>query len=121
MDLKEIIKLTWLPVVFAGLCCLTPIILVLLGLSGLAFAGSLADNLYYNYKWVFRGIGLLLLGISLVIYFRKKGICTLDQVKRKKNKIINIVLISLIVAVLAYLFWLYVVLEYIGKFLGIWQ
>jgi len=121
MNFKEVLKLTGLPVLFASLCCLTPIILVLFGLSGLAFAGFLADNLYYNYKWVFRVAGLLILGISLAVYFRKRGVCTLDQVKKQRNKVINVVLLTFIVSILGYLFWLYVVLEYIGKFLGIWQ
>jgi hypothetical protein len=120
MNLRDVLKVTGLPVVFASLCCLTPVILVLLGLSGVAFASSLADNLYGNYKWVFRGIGLLLLALSLVIYFRTKGICTLDQVKRQRRKIINITLLALMIFVLGYIFFLYVVVEIIGKLLGIW-
>ena len=121
MKYKDILKVTGLPVLFASLCCLTPIILVLLGLSGIAFASSLADNLYGTYKLAFRGVGLLLLVVSLLIYFRTKGICTLDQVVRQKRKVMNIILISLFVTILGYILFLYVIVEIIGKFLGIWD
>jgi len=117
---KEIFKITGIPVVFASLCCLTPIILVLLGLSTITFAASLTNVLYGDYKWAFRTAGLLLLVLSLFIYFRSKGICTINEAKRQKNKIINIILISIIAAVIGYVFFLYVVLEIIGNLLGIW-
>ncbi len=118
---KDIFKITGIPVLLASLCCLVPIVLVLFGLSTVAFAASLSNTLYGTYKWVFRGMGLLLLSISLFIYFRNRGICTIDQAKRQRKKIINTVLISLIVAVLAYIFWLYVIVEYVGVFLGLWE
>lgn len=120
MKFKEIFKITGIPVVFASLCCLTPIILVLLGLSTITFAASLTNVLYGDYKWAFRTAGLLLLVLSLFIYFRSKGICTINEAKRQKNKIINIILISIIAAVIGYVFFLYVVLEIIGNLLGIW-
>jgi hypothetical protein len=121
MNIKDIAKITGLPVVFASLCCLTPVILVLLGLSGVAFASSLADNLYGNYKWVFRGIGLFLLAISLLIYFRNKGICTIDAVKRQRRKVINTILLVLVIGILSYIIFLYVIVEIIGILLGIWS
>lgn len=94
---------------------------MLLGLGTVSFAGSLANTLYGDYKWVFRGIGLVLLIISLILYFRKRGICTLDQAKRQLNEIINTVLIALIAAVVGYFFFLYIVVEYIGIWLNIWR
>ena len=86
----------------------------------MSFAGSLADTLYGDYKWVFRLMGLLALIASLVVYFRNKGICTLDQVRRKRNQVVNMILVALIVAVMGYVVWLYVVVELIGKLVGIW-
>jgi hypothetical protein len=121
MKLKELLKVSSLPVVFASLCCLSPVILVSLGLSSAAFASSLADTLYGDYKWVFRGLGLVLLSISLWFYFRRsKNICTLDQAKRRKNEIINTVALTLIAAVGAYIFFLYVVVHYWGVWLKLW-
>ncbi|PIR52524.1 hypothetical protein COU76_06045 [Candidatus Peregrinibacteria bacterium CG10_big_fil_rev_8_21_14_0_10_49_10] len=121
MKARDIFRIIGAPVVFASLCCLSPVILVLLGISTVSFAGSLADTLYGDYKWIFRGVGLLLLIISLVLYFRKRGVCTLDQAKRSRNKIMNTVLMSLIVAIAGYFFFLYVVVHYIGVWLQIWE
>lgn len=121
MNLKDIFKITGIPVVFATLCCLTPVILVLLGLSTVVFAASLSDFLYGQHKWAFRIVGLILLAISLLIYFRSKGICTIDEAKRQKNKIINVVLISVIAAIIGYIFFLYVVIEIAGILLEIWE
>ena len=121
MKFKEILKVTSIPIIFASLCCLSPVILVLLGLSTVSFATSLTDTLYGDYKWAFRALGLVLLVATLFFYFRKKGVCTLDQVKRERQKILNTVLISLIVGILGYIFFLYVVVHYIGVGLNIWK
>lgn len=120
--LKEAFKISSMPVVFASLCCLSPVILVLLGLSTVSFASSLANTLYGDYAWYFRGAGLVLLAIAIIYYLRRtKGICTLDDVRKRRNEAINIVLTSLIVAVVGYIFFLYVVLHYVGVFLKLWK
>jgi heme exporter protein D len=106
---------------FASLCCLSPVILVLLGVSTVTFASSLADTLYGEYKWVFRGVGLIALVASIVLYVRRtKGICTFDEAVRRRNEIINMVAMALIVSVLGYLFFLYVVVHYVGVWLRLW-
>ena len=120
--IKEILKVTGIPVVVASLCCLSPVIIVLLGVGTVGFASSLADTLYGDYKWVFRLVGLLALGGSLIMYLRRsKGVCTFDEVKKRRNEIINIVAVSLTVTIAGYFFFLYVVVHYIGVFLNIWK
>lgn len=121
MKLKEIFRVVSLPVLFASMCCLSPIILVLLGVSTVTVAASLTDVLYGQYKWIFRSVGLFLLAGSIVIYLRRQGVCTLDQAKRERNRIVNIVLSTLIAGVLGYLFFLYVVVHYAGVWLRIWE
>lgn len=122
MNFKDIVKVTSLPVVIASLCCLYPVILVLFGLSTVAFASSLSDILYGQYRWLFRLIGLILLAIAIVIYLRKKEkICTLDEAKKQRNKIVNIIAISVSAAVMGYIIWLYIIVELIGTILGIWK
>lgn len=122
MKFKEILKISGIPVLVASLCCLSPVIIVLAGIGTVGFAASLADNLYGEYKWVFRSAGLLALLISVMLYLRRtKGICTFDQVKKRRNEIINIVAITLAVAIAGYFFFLYVVVHYVGVFLNIWQ
>ena len=104
-----------------GLCCFTPVVLVLFGLSSVSFAASLADVLYGTYKWVFRGVALLLLAIALFWYFYKKEkICTIDELNKKRRRVINFILFSVISLVIAYIIWLYIIVEIIGILLGIW-
>lgn len=122
MKIKEILKISSIPVAIASLCCLSPIILVTLGLGTVSFASSLADTLYGDYKWYFRIAGLIAMVIALVMYFRRaKGICTIDEMKRRKNEIINIIALVVISCVVGYVFFLYVVVHYIGVFLNLWQ
>ena len=121
-SLKSVLKLTGIPVVFASLCCLTPVIIVLFGLGSVSLATSLADELYGTYKWVFRISGLVLLALSIIWYLRReKGICTIDEAKKRRTEIINITLIALVASVVGYIVWLYVVVEYFGKILHIWE
>lgn len=118
---KELFKITWFPVFIASLCCLAPVILVFFGLSTIAFAASLSDILYGHYTWWFRLAGLFLLTASLVIYLRRsRGICTIDQARQRRNEIVNLALIVFSVGVIGYILWLYVAVELIGYWLGIW-
>ena len=122
MKLKDIFKIGSVPVLIASLCCLSPVILVLLGLGSVTFASSLADTLYGEYKWYFRVAGLLALAAALFFYFRReKGICTLDEAKRRRNEILNTVALVVIAGVIGYVFFLYVVVHYAGVFLGLWR
>ena len=122
MKIKEIMKVSSIPVLIASLCCLSPIILVLLGLGTVSIASTLADTLYGDYKWYFRLAGIIAMAVSLIMYFRRsKGICTIDEVKRRRNEIINTVAMVVIACVIGYIFFLYVVVHYIGVFLSIWQ
>lgn len=119
---RDALRVSSIPVVIASLCCLSPVIIVLAGLGTVTFASSLADTLYGEYKWVFRAVGLALLLGAVVIYLRRqKGICTFDEAKRRRNEIINIVMLTLAAGVLGYLFFLYVVVHYIGAFLSLWS
>jgi len=120
--IKELFNITGIPILLASLCCLSPVILVLLGITSTSFASSLSDTLYGHYRWVFRLIGIVSLIFSLVWYIRKKkGICTLQEAKRQRNKILNIILLSFLVSIIGYIVWLYVVVEYIGKLIHIWS
>ena len=121
LKLKELFDLTGAPIFIASLCCLAPIILVLFGFSSVAFAVSLTNVLDGRYRWAFILAGLVLLAASLLSYFRKKGICTLDQAKKHRNEIINKVLLALIASVIGYVIFFIVFLGYIGRLLNIWQ
>jgi len=121
MKLKDIIKLTSPSIFLASLCCLAPIVLVLLGITTASAAAVLTNVLDGQFLWLFILLGIVTLILSLVIYFRKKGICTLDQAKREKNKILNTVLIVSISSVIGFYLFFYVFLAELGKVLKIWQ
>ncbi len=121
MKVKELWRLTGLPVLIASLCCLAPIVLVLFGLSTVTFAATLTNILDGKYRWIFLLVGFLALLLSLVLYFRKKGICTIDQIKKHRNEIINKVLLVLITVAISYILFFIVFLGWIGRLLHIWQ
>ncbi len=118
---KDILKIISVPVFFASLCCLSPVLIVLFGLGSVAFAASLADVFYGEYKWVFRGVGLILLVLSLVWYFRRKKICTLSDIAKHRRTVINTIIITLAVSVVGYIVFLYVIVHYLGVWLKIWS
>lgn len=118
---KELLKILAIPVLAASLCCMSSVVIVIFGLGSVAFASSLADTLYHGYKWYFRLCGLVLLLASLVLYFRSKGVCTLDHAKRRRKEIVNMLLITVFGAVIGYIIFLYVVVHYAGVFLRIWE
>jgi len=119
--IKDVFKLTWIPILVASLCCIAPIVLVLLGISTLTFAISLTDLLDVQYRWLFILVAIIVFVIGLVIYFRKRGICTLDELKRRRNEVINKVIITLVFGILTYYIFFYVILGIIGKSLRLWN
>ncbi|SRR5258708_395522 len=121
MYIKDIKNVLGIPILIASLCCFAPIILVLVGLSTLSFAVSLAHILDGTYQWLFDLFGIIAFTFSLFLYFRKRGICTIDAVKRHRNEIVNKILLFFIIGVVLYFLFFYVFLNEVGKYLHIWQ
>ncbi|MBC8500530.1 MAG: hypothetical protein ISS25_03135 [Nanoarchaeota archaeon] len=116
--LKKIIPVS---AFIGGLCCFTPVVLVLFGLGTVAYGVSLANVFYGTYKWAFRGAALLFLFAGLFWYiYKKEEICTLDKLRKNKRKVVNLILITLIFGIIAYIIWLYVIVELIGIAMGLW-
>jgi NADH:ubiquinone oxidoreductase subunit 6 (subunit J) len=118
-DRKGILLMSGLAALIGGLCCVTPVALVLLGLASLSVAADLGNVLYGDYRWAFRLAAVAFLGLALWVYFRKRGICTLDQARRQRNQIINTTLVVLIAAVGMYIFWTYLAVHYWGIAVGL--
>ncbi len=118
-DRKNILLFSVIAGIIAGLCCLTPIVLVTLGLATISFAADLGNVLYGRYRWAFRFSALLFLAAGLVLYFRRRGICTLDQARHQRNRILNVSLLVLTAASGIYIFWTYIVLHYWGIAAGL--
>lgn len=118
-DRRSILLFSLVAGIIAGLCCLTPIVLVMLGLATVSFAADLGNALYGKYRWLFRAAGLAFLVVGLAIYFRRQGVCTLNQAKQQWIRIFNMTLLVLIAAVGIYIFWTYIVLHYWGIAAGL--
>ena len=127
-DVKSLIKLISTSTIIASMCCLPSVVLVLFGLASVSSAAALSDTLYWGgegYEW-FRPTMLTIASVSvifgLVMYFRKRGICSFDDVKRQRKRVINTSLMIIIIAYLSYLLFNYVILTEIGIMLGLeWE
>jgi len=110
----EIKKKGWLGIgvitgTIALLCCISPIILVLLGLSTTAGAIALGTNLFDNYKLYFISASIIFMVIAILFYLKNKNQCSISGVRQNINKI----LLTFIVAVLVYILW-YILTSWLG-------
>ena len=125
---KSLIRIISGSAIIASMCCLPSVILVLFGLASVSSAAALSNSLYWGedgYGW-FRPTMLILAAIfvliGLVIHFRSRGICTLNQAKRARRKIINTSLLVIIISYISYLLLNYVILTEIGILLDLpWE
>ena len=125
---KSLIRIISGSAIIASMCCLPSVILVLFGLASVSSAAALSNSLYWGedgYGW-FRPTMLILAAIfvliGLVIHFRSRGICTLDQAKRARRRIINTSLLVIIISYISYLLLNYVILTEIGILLDLpWE
>lgn len=93
--------------------------MVLAGLATVSAANSLGNWLYGEHRWAFRIAAFVLLAAALFVYFRRRGICTLDEARRQRTRIVNAALLAATTFVAIYVFWVYVVLHYWGIAAGL--
>ena len=110
-EIRKGIKYGLLSELAGIMCCVSPVVLVLLGIATAAEAVTLGDTLYYGYAWFFRAFGLAVAATAVVLYLRKRRICTLDRARRSWR----LLAVLAVAAVGTYigLFWF-------TKYLGIW-
>ncbi len=121
---RPLAKLVAASAVTASLCCLPSVIWVLFaGSSAIVAADQLSNDLYYSWvRFALYGISLCMVSYGLVLFFRNQGICTLDDAKRERRRVVNTSLAVFTAAVLAYLAWNFVILEIIGIAIGLpWE
>ncbi|DAC57074.1 MAG TPA: hypothetical protein HA354_05985 [Candidatus Poseidoniaceae archaeon] len=125
---KSLIRIISGSAIIASMCCLPSVVLVMFGLASVSSAAALSNNLYWGengYAW-FRPMMLTLAAafvlIGLVIHFRSRGICTLDQAKQARRKIVNTSLLVITISYVSYLLLNYVILTEIGILLDLpWE
>ena len=125
---RGLIAIIGLPALLASMCCLPSVVMVLLGLSTVTAAASLSDQLYWGldglswFRPTLLGASALMLLSGLIIYFRNRGICTIDDAVRNRRRVINTVIIVSLSSYLLYLLFNYVILTEIGILLGLpWE
>ncbi len=90
-----------------ALCCVTPLVLVLIGLSGASSAMALAGTLQQSFRWMlFIPLATLFLVAAIFLQIRKKeGVCNVKTIKKYKYY----VLFTFIFALLTWVALLYVI------------
>ena len=102
--MKENKKKLWYAGGFAGfiasLCCLGPVILVLLGLTGVSTALSIG-----KFSWIFTTLALIFLVVAIFLYLSKGNKCNTKGLKENwKTILITFVLFAIFLILLKY--WL---------------
>ena len=119
-DWRKLVGLAFSGAVVASLCCLPSVVLVLFGLASVTSAAALSEKLYHGpARFFLYGISSVFVVAGLVVYFRSRGICTIDEARRQRTRVINITLLVAIIAVVGYLVWNYVILELAGRGVGL--
>ncbi len=105
----------------ASLCCVPSVVWVLFaGSSAIVAADQLSNDLYFGtVRWLLYLVAITMAGAGLTIHFRRDGICTLDDAKRERRRIVNTSLVVLTAAIVLYIVWNYVILELIGIAIGL--
>ena len=104
----------------ASMCCFPSIVLVLFGLASVSTAAALSNDLYWGtngmgwFRPTLMMLSVVMVSAGLVFYFRKQGICSLDEAKQQRQRIINTTLVVFILSALAYTVFNFVILTEIG-------
>ena len=112
----------------ASMCCLPSVVMVMFGLATVSTGAALSNTLYWGedgFGW-FRGsmllFALICVVVGLIVFFRNQGICSFDEVKRNRRKIVNTSLLVLSTSYLLYLLFNYVILTELGIAIGLpWE
>jgi len=84
----------------ASLCCLGPVILVLLGLATVSTALSIG-----KFTWLFTSLAIAFFGVASFMYLKKKNCVTVKGMKEQwKPIVISFVLLVILLVILKY--WL---------------
>jgi hydrogenase-4 membrane subunit HyfE len=120
-DQRSLGRWVGLSALTASLCCLPSVVWVLFaGSSAIVAADQLSNDLYFSWvRFALYGVSAAMLATGLVIYFRNQGICTLEEAKRERQKVVNTTLALFTATILVYLVWNYFILEIVGIAVGL--
>lgn len=104
----------------ASMCCFPSVVLVFFGLASVSTAAALSNDLYWGtngmgwFRPLLSVLSVVFVTLGLVLYFRNEGICTLDEAKRQRTRILNTSLAVMTLSLLLYLLFNYVILTEVG-------
>lgn len=102
MKILRMLRLSFPAATVASLCCLSPLVLVLLGASASSFGVTLFTRTLGPYEWVFFSTGAAFLVASLIAHFRAQNICTLDQARARQKEVVKTTTLVLVVALIVF-------------------
>ena len=123
-DTKPLASIATVSALTASMCCLPSVVWVLFaGSSAIVAANELSNDLYYSwFRYALYAASLSMMSVGLIIYFRNRGICYLDDVRRERKRVVNTSMALFTATVLGYLIWNFVILEIIGISIGLpWE
>ena len=124
VETRPLFSLVGLSALTASMCCLPSVIWVLFaGSSAIVAADSLSNNLYYSWvRFALYGISGLMVTVGLIVYFRNRGICSIEDAKKNSTKIVNVSLAVFTASIIVYLIWNFIILEIVGIAVGLpWE
>ena len=93
-------------------CCVSPVVLALLGVATAAQAVTLGDTLYYEYGWFFRAAGIGIAAVAVILYLRRNMSCNLRGANRYRRMLLTLLLSGSVT---------YVGLFWFTKLLAVWS
>ena len=127
-DVKSLWKWIGGSAFLASMCCFPSVVLVLFGLASVSSAAALSNDLYWGtngmgwFRPLLLSLSEALVTLGLLLYFRKDGICTLDEAKRQRKRIVNTSLLVFLLFAVTYIVFNFVILTEIGVALNLpWE
>ena len=127
-DVKSLWKWISGSAFLASMCCFPSVVLVMFGLASISSAAALSNDLYWGtngmgwFRPMLLVLSTLLVLIGLVMYFRKEGICSLDEARRQRKRILNTSLLVLSLSLVSSIGFNFVILTEIGVALDLpWE
>jgi len=119
-DIKALWKWIGGSAFLASMCCFPSIVLVMFGLASVSSAAALSNDLYWGtngmgwFRPLLTTVSLAFVITGLVLYFRRQGVCSMDEVKRQRTRILNTSLVVITLSIVTYLVFNFVILTELG-------
>jgi hypothetical protein len=119
-DLKAMWKWIGGSAFLASMCCFPSVVLVLFGFASVSSAAALSNDLYWGtngmgwFRPLLSLLSLAFVAAGLVFYFRAQGVCSMEEAKRQRTRIVNTSLVVLFLSLTAYLLFNFVILTEVG-------